>query len=486
MKKLPVCLCCIFALLCMLLSCKTVAEKAEPEKPTAAGTTVGDNQPAGKSETAVDGLSGNMPGTQAEESISQQLQTKIPKNADTFQISPQSGQETLKTITTNGITIKERSDYRTYINDKYSGLTYRETEIRLNQTGENEKHFSGKAFVLQDTRRNMVSQVRKADEVLDIRYLKDSSGHEEFTGDSGFPLLREFFDSLNLNYETMEVGTYWNSQAVIAAWPLKERGAVIMPVIVRYSYAGQANYLGEPINKVTAKYALRNNETLPFSSVSGTRDVEIFLRRSTNQVLFVREKTAENWVYSDGTKVKNEGTLLHFFTYSSTQSRITKDTQNRITKVEITDGQDANKPNPAPDKNSEMTEIIVPANDSYSVTTTDVGLQLRLKDLKFVADKAILLPGEEKKLDDIAAVLKQCTGKRFFVEGHTASTGRPSDEKILSEQRALTIVTELTARGISESLFIYSGAGSTKPIASNDTPQGMAENRRVEITVMNQ
>ena len=114
----------------------------------------------------------------------------------------------------------------------------------------------------------------------------------------------------------------------------------------------------------------------------------------------------------------------------------------------------------------------------------ELGLQLRLKNLRFVADKDTLLAGEESKLDEIAAVLKNFSGKKFFVEGHTASTGQPANEKALSELRAFAIVAELTKRGIPEKQFLYSGAGASKPLVSNDTPQGMAENRRVEITIL--
>ena len=62
------------------------------------------------------------------------------------------------------VVIKERSDYRTYINGKYAGLTYRESEtyLKRNATANAEK-FYGKTFVVQDTRRNLVSQVKKAD-----------------------------------------------------------------------------------------------------------------------------------------------------------------------------------------------------------------------------------------------------------------------------------------------------------------------------------
>ncbi|MDR2898572.1 MAG: OmpA family protein, partial [Spirochaetaceae bacterium] len=72
---------------------------------------------------------------------------------------------------------------------------------------------------------------------------------------------------------------------------------------------------------------------------------------------------------------------------------------------------------------------------------------------------------------------------RILAEGHTASTGRPEGEKQLSIERAQRIVNEMEARGIDGTLFSISGYGGTVPIAPNDTPEGMAMNRRVVLTL---
>jgi len=70
------------------------------------------------------------------------------------------------------------------------------------------------------------------------------------------------------------------------------------------------------------------------------------------------------------------------------------------------------------------------------------------------------------------------------VEGHTAAVGRAAGELELSKRRAKKIVDELSARGIPADRFIYKGWGGTKPVAGNDTEEGRARNRRVEITVL--
>ena len=130
----------------------------------------------------------------------------------------------------------------------------------------------------------------------------------------------------------------------------------------------------------------------------------------------------------------------------------------------------------------EKTEI--KPNKDFEGTKTKRGTMLRLKNLQFEPDKAVLLKGEEAKLDEIAKILKKSEGEFFFVEGHTADVGKPEDEKILSQERAKTVIEKLVKRGIPAEKFIYQGAGGTKPIAPNGTEEGRSQNRRVEITII--
>lgn len=119
-----------------------------------------------------------------------------------------------------------------------------------------------------------------------------------------------------------------------------------------------------------------------------------------------------------------------------------------------------------------------------SVDNTEAGIRLTIQNLQFKADSAELLPGEEKRLDQIAEILRLADGAQFLIEGHTASTGYEAGEMKLSKERADSIAAALSARGIGNERFICKGSGSKKPIASNDTAEGKALNRRVEITIL--
>ena len=119
-----------------------------------------------------------------------------------------------------------------------------------------------------------------------------------------------------------------------------------------------------------------------------------------------------------------------------------------------------------------------------TVDNTEAGIRLTIQNLQFKADSAELLPGEEKRLDQIAEILRLAEDAQFLIEGHTASTGYEAGEMKLSKERADSIAAALSTRGIGSERFICKGSGGKKPIASNDTAEGKALNRRVEITIL--
>jgi len=112
------------------------------------------------------------------------------------------------------------------------------------------------------------------------------------------------------------------------------------------------------------------------------------------------------------------------------------------------------------------------------------GLKITMYDIRFKADTAQILPEEKNRLDTIADALR-LAGKdaHYLIEGHTASVGKPSGELSLSVERAKKIADELILRGIPKDKIESTGYGGTKPVATNDTDEGRAKNRRVEILI---
>ena len=118
------------------------------------------------------------------------------------------------------------------------------------------------------------------------------------------------------------------------------------------------------------------------------------------------------------------------------------------------------------------------------INMKDEYIQL-LYDLKFVADSAKLLDSELPKMQKLANILKGINKDESYtilVEGHTADVNKPVGQMNLSIARTQTIIEELVKNGLPRSIFSYKGYGGTQPIASNETPEGRALNRRVVIT----
>ena len=87
-------------------------------------------------------------------------------------------------------------------------------------------------------------------------------------------------------------------------------------------------------------------------------------------------------------------------------------------------------------------------------------------------------------LDNVASTLQEYNQTIVEVAGHTDSIGSDAVNQRLSEQRAESVGNYLMSRGLVRDRFMLTGAGKTRPIASNDTDAGRAQNRRVEITLV--
>jgi outer membrane protein OmpA-like peptidoglycan-associated protein len=87
-------------------------------------------------------------------------------------------------------------------------------------------------------------------------------------------------------------------------------------------------------------------------------------------------------------------------------------------------------------------------------------------------------------LDKVAATLGEFNQTVIEVAGHTDSTGSRAYNMSLSERRAGSVVSYLSSKGVARERMISVGAGPDHPVDTNDTPEGRAQNRRVEITIV--
>ncbi|MEI9938929.1 MAG: OmpA family protein [Pseudomonadota bacterium] len=104
----------------------------------------------------------------------------------------------------------------------------------------------------------------------------------------------------------------------------------------------------------------------------------------------------------------------------------------------------------------------------------------------FVTGKSELLPAARDQLDQVAAALNdQGDVKPMVVEGYTDSVGSDATNQKLSKDRAESVRAYLVSKGVPSDKITSVGKGKANPVASNDTPEGRANNRRVEIIVAN-
>ena len=110
-----------------------------------------------------------------------------------------------------------------------------------------------------------------------------------------------------------------------------------------------------------------------------------------------------------------------------------------------------------------------------------VAQKLVLRGVNFDFDKAKIRPGDAAVLDEAAATLKQNPNVTVNVNGYTDAIGTEAYNLKLSERRANAVVNYLEQQGIPASQLVPHGYGKTNFVASNDTAEGRAQNRRVEL-----
>ena len=109
--------------------------------------------------------------------------------------------------------------------------------------------------------------------------------------------------------------------------------------------------------------------------------------------------------------------------------------------------------------------------------------KLVLRGVNFDTDKAAIRADAQPVLDTAAQTLKENPGVAIAVEGHTDNRAGEAHNQKLSVRRAEAVRTYLAKKGVESTRMAVAGFGESKPIASNDTADGRAQNRRVELRV---
>jgi outer membrane protein OmpA-like peptidoglycan-associated protein len=112
-----------------------------------------------------------------------------------------------------------------------------------------------------------------------------------------------------------------------------------------------------------------------------------------------------------------------------------------------------------------------------------IAKRIVLRGVNFDFNSATLRPDATPVLDQAATILKENPGIDVRVEGHTDNVGSAQYNQALSLRRAEAVYRYLVNQGIDPERLRVEGFGLTRPVASNDTESGRAQNRRVELKV---
>ena len=124
------------------------------------------------------------------------------------------------------------------------------------------------------------------------------------------------------------------------------------------------------------------------------------------------------------------------------------------------------------------------AGTGVSVTRIGDNITLNMPgNITFKSDSAELDPSFFKVLNSVNVVVKKYNKTVVEVAGHTDSTGAADYNQKLSERRANSVAQYLESQGLANNRVVTVGAGESRPVADNTTPEGRQANRRVELTL---
>ncbi|MBN1799590.1 MAG: OmpA family protein [Spirochaetales bacterium] len=361
--------------------------------------------------------------------------------------------------------LTERHDLSKRVNGSYQGYIYREVRgvltVAEDETGQNEV-YQGKFYVLEEMKRETRHVARRIDKTIESRFRINSDGHYVIHESQAYPLLRGFpvFPK-----KAVTVGEKWRAYGMRIVEPLHDGVFTRVPFYCEYEYKGKGMYNGVECDVIQAQYAMRykagddvyGDERI--RNISGKHVVTIYFDSEGKRPQFMRDLVEETYMYDNGTEELYKGFILTWFDMIVVMDR------DEIKKDIIEELEDSNIP-----------DIVVEEREE--------GVALTLNKIHFIADKAVVKPEEYSRLDALVEALKKIEGRTFLVVGHTARWGSEESQYTLSVERAKTIVDYLVSKGIPAERFLYEGRGATEPVASNDTEEGMAQNRRVEIIIL--
>ncbi len=362
--------------------------------------------------------------------------------------------------------ITEKQDLRKRVNGRYEGFIYRETRGSLSRDNwdVNGMDYSGNIYIFQEMKRDARLIARRLEESSECEIHFLYSGEYQIDEEQTQPLLRSV---PSFPDEEIFPGDRWRAYGQRIVRVDDESPYTRVNIYCEYEYSGIMIRNGGDYHSINAQYAMRyrgddDDGDFNLSSVDGSHRLEIRIPVENPENIFMRDIVEEQYRLKNGDFITYSGIILTWF-----QAPLEFDRQNVEEKV-----------------NEIVHQLNSGEKSLIEITDSEEGLMLTLPNIHFIPDSDQILPDEKSRLDGIAAVLQDVPDLLFLVRGHTADVGTSESQYLLSRERALSIIKEMTIRGIPENRFLYEGKGGDFPVAPNSTEEGRRENRRVEIILM--
>ncbi|MBP5157033.1 MAG: OmpA family protein [Treponema sp.] len=398
----------------------------------------------------------------------------------------------------------ERTDLLRYDNGQFTGLLSLEVQSYVADRGadaDGNRLYEGSFYVVEETKRDRRRVREGIHDSIDSSFRISPEGELVMLEDNGYPAFRSF---PAYSKEKVRPGDKWVAQAERAVDPLNNGTVTRMPILVEYTYVRDDVYNGEDVYVLEARWATRYGTSYidpegdgSLQKADGSHKATIIISKKLGNALVIRDTVDETFVYEGGQTVRLKGTISLFTRYPPAyNSREVIALAGGGNGPEAAagsggrgngsaGGSSGGKSSGPGSQGRTGTAGDAPATmGGTTVQETPDGVKIVIRKLQFKSDSAELLPGQEELLDQIARILKAAPDSQYLVEGHTADTRKPAGEKRLSLSRARAVAEALASRGVRAEQFICKGHGASRPVADNDTEEGRAANRRVEITIL--
>jgi OmpA-OmpF porin, OOP family len=240
-----------------------------------------------------------------------------------------------------------------------------------------------------------------------------------------------------------------------------------------------------PVTYKKAELSLKNGESVISSNVRNPQGYKAAVETAVtdtallNDVINVIKQNGKNLAESSALKMVSQNRQIKALNTDLSASNAESKT---LTKELKDTEQDLNTANEHVETQRAMENARTQfSSDEAEAYQQGKDLLIRLKQVNFASGRADLPGAAIELLAKVSAIAKSMNATELKVEGHTDSVGSESQNKIISEKRASAVASYFKSNGFSE--VTSQGFGFQKPIATNKSKEGRAQNRRVDIII---